>query len=149
MEKSDWQRSKEQQNSLLTKMDLKEEWKGVRHAQKKRFREGERESKGKNNEKIESYIVRQNKKARKTLMQKESKKVIEWKHVKMMQRRGTRLRGNEKMSNRNLGVYSDIKVLKDRDFINQSKLSIILYKQDNIVIIPWYVKLGEEAQIQT
>ena len=30
----------------------------VRHAQKKRLREGERESKGKNNEKIESYIVR-------------------------------------------------------------------------------------------
>ena len=51
----------------------------------------------------------------------------------MMQRRGTRLRGNEKMSNRNLGVYSDIKVLKDRDFINQSKLSIILYKQECVV----------------
>ena len=52
---------------------------------------------GKNNEKIESYIVRQNKKARKILMQKESKKLIEWKHVKRLQRRGTRQRGNEKM----------------------------------------------------
>ena len=66
-----------------------------------------------------------------------------------MQRRAIRLRGNEKKSNRNIGGYSDIKGLKDRDFINQSKLSIILYKQDNIVIIPWYVKLCEEAQIKT
>ena len=74
MEKSDWQRSKEQQNSLLTKMDIKEEWKGVRHAEKKRFREGERESKGKNNEKIESYIVRQKKKARKTLYRRRVRK---------------------------------------------------------------------------
>ena len=100
---------------------MKEEWKGVRHAEKKRLREGERESTGKNNEKIESYIVRQNKKARKTLTQKESKKVSELKHVKKMQRRGTRLRENEKMPNRNLGNYSVIKGLKDRDFINQSK----------------------------
>ena len=76
MEKSDWQRSKEQ-HILVSKIDIKGEWKGVRHAQKKRFREGERESKGKNNEKIESYIVRQNKEARKTLMQRESEKVIE------------------------------------------------------------------------
>ena len=76
MEKTDWQRSKEQ-HILVSKIDIKGEWKGVRHAEKKRLREGERESKGKNNEKIESYIVRQNKKARKTLMQKESKKVIE------------------------------------------------------------------------
>ena len=148
MEKLDWQRSKEQ-HIVVAKIDIKGERKGVRHAEKKRLKEGERESTGKNNEKIESYIVRQNKKARNTLIQKQSKKEIEWKHVKMMQRRGTRLRGNEKMSNRNLGVYSDIKVLKDRDFTNQSKLSIILYKQDNIVIIPWYVKSCEEAQIQT
>ena len=74
MEKSDWQRSKEQQNSLLTKMDTKEEWKGVRHAEKKRFREGERESTGKNNEKIESYIVRQNKNARKKLYRRRVRK---------------------------------------------------------------------------
>ena len=94
---------------------------GVRHAQKKLFRDGERESTGKINEKIESYIVRQNKKARKTLKQKESKKVSELKHVKKMQRRGARLRGNKKKSNRNLGGYGDIKGLKDRDFINQSK----------------------------
>ena len=79
MEKSDWQRSKEY-DILVSKISTKGEWKGVRHAEKKRFREGEREIiiyKGKNNEKIESYIVRQNKKARKTLTQKESKKVIE------------------------------------------------------------------------
>ena len=76
MEKSDWQRSKEK-DILVSKNDIKGEWKGVRHAEMKRLREGERESKGKNNEKIESYIVRQNKEARKTLMQKESKKVIE------------------------------------------------------------------------
>ena len=56
---------------------MKGEWKRVRHPEKKRLREGERESKGKNNEKIESYTVRQNKKARNTLIQKESKKVIE------------------------------------------------------------------------
>ena len=37
---------------------MKGDRKGVRHAEKKRLREGERESKGKNNEKIESYIVR-------------------------------------------------------------------------------------------
>ena len=74
MEKSDWQRSKEQQNSLLTKMDTKEEWKGVRHAEKKFFREGERESTGKNNEKIESYIVRQNKNARKKLYRRRVRK---------------------------------------------------------------------------
>ena len=76
MEKSDWQRSKEK-DILVSKNDIKGEWKGVRHTEKKRLREGERESKGKNNEKIESFIVRQNKEARKTLMQKESKKVIE------------------------------------------------------------------------
>ena len=76
MEKSDWQRSKEQ-HICVVKIDLKGEWKGVRHAEMKRLREGERESKGKNNEKIKSYIVRQNKEARKTLKQKESKKVIE------------------------------------------------------------------------
>ena len=57
MEKSDWQRSKEQ-DILVAKIDMKGERKGVRHAEKKRLREGERESKGKNNEKIESYIVR-------------------------------------------------------------------------------------------
>ena len=38
-----------------------------------------------------------------------------------MQRRGARLRGNKKKSNRNLGGYGDIKGQKDRDFINQSK----------------------------
>ena len=38
-----------------------------------------------------------------------------------MQRRGTRLRENEKMSNRNLVNYSVIKGLKDREFVNQSK----------------------------
>ena len=76
MEKSNWQRS-EEQHIFVSKIDIKGEWKGVRHAEKKRLREGERESTGKNNEKTESYIVRQNKKARKTLMQKESKKVIE------------------------------------------------------------------------
>ena len=43
------------------KIYTKGERKGVRHAEKKRLREGERESKGKNNEKIESFIVRQNK----------------------------------------------------------------------------------------
>ena len=76
MEKSDWQRS-EEQHIFVSKIDIKGEWKGVRHAEKKRLREGERESKGKNDEEIESYIVRQNKKARKTLIQKESKKIIE------------------------------------------------------------------------
>ena len=49
----------------------------MRHAEKKRFREGERETKGKNNKKIVSYIEKQNKKASEILMQKESKKVIE------------------------------------------------------------------------
>ena len=43
------------------------------------------------------------------------------KTCKKMQRRGTRLRGNAKMSNRNLGGYSDIKGRKDREFVNQSK----------------------------
>ena len=57
MEKKDWQRSKEQ-HILVSKIDIKGEWKGVRHAEKKRLREGERESKGKNDEEIESYIVR-------------------------------------------------------------------------------------------
>ena len=76
MEKSDWQRSKKQ-HILVSKTDIKGEWKGVRHALEKRFREGERKSKGKNNEKIESYIVRQKKEARNTLMQRESEKVIE------------------------------------------------------------------------
>ena len=38
------------------------------HTQKKRIREGERESAGKNNEKIESHIEKQNKKASKMLM---------------------------------------------------------------------------------
>ena len=57
MEKSDWSRSKEQ-HICVVKIDIKGEWKGVRHAEKKCFREGERESKGKNNKKIESYIVR-------------------------------------------------------------------------------------------
>ena len=78
MERSHWQRSKEH-HIIVSKIDIKGEWKAVRHDEKKRLREGERESKGKNNEKIESYIVRQSKKARKRLMQKEreSKKVIE------------------------------------------------------------------------
>ena len=43
----------------------------------------------------------------------EIKKVIQWKYVKKMQRRGTRLRGNGKMQpqkiNQNIGGYSDIK----------------------------------------
>ena len=121
MEKSDWQRSKKLQHIVLAKVDTKGEWKGVSHAQKKRLREEERESTGKNNEKIESYIVKQNKKTGKTLMQQESKKVIEWTNIKKMQRRGTRLRGNEKKSNRNIEGYSDMKGLKDREYINQSK----------------------------
>ena len=50
------------------KIYTKGERKGVRHAQKKRFREGERESTGKNNEKIESYIEKQKNKASKMLM---------------------------------------------------------------------------------
>ena len=54
-----------------------------------------------------------------------------------MQRRGTRLRENEKMSNRNLGNYSVIKGLKDRDFINQSKLSLNLCFFAYFYI-PWY-----------
>ena len=48
MEKSDWQRSKEQ-DILVSKINIKGEWKGVRHAEKKRLREGERESTGKKN----------------------------------------------------------------------------------------------------
>ena len=40
----------------------------MRHAEKKRLSEGERESTGKNNEKIESYNEEQNKKARKILI---------------------------------------------------------------------------------
>ena len=60
------------------------------------------------------------------LMQKESKKVIEWKQVKKMQRKGTRLRGNEKFRrkklNQNIGGYSDMKGLKDGEFINQCNI---------------------------
>ena len=42
-------------------------------------------------------MERQNKKAGKILMNREIKKVIQWKYVKKMQRRGTRMRGNAKM----------------------------------------------------
>ena len=49
---------------FVTKISMK----GVWHTRKKLLREEKRESAGKNNEKIESHIEKQNKKASKMLM---------------------------------------------------------------------------------
>ena len=78
IEREEWSnpigRGQKKKKQSSCKIDIKGERKGVRHAEKKRLREGERESKGKNNEKIESYIVRQKKKARKTLYRRRVRK---------------------------------------------------------------------------